>query len=81
MAGCDKLRKSVLTESAKRVSGLVSPFVSQVARRAMGNGEKLSPVKDSRRSSLFEDFDQENEAPDKDEYIKEDVFSAAALRL
>jgi len=76
--GCDKLRKSVLTESAKRVSGLVSPFVSQVARRAMVNGEKLSPVKDSRRSSLFEDFDAENEAPDGDEN-KEEVFSAAAL--
>jgi len=59
--GCDKLRKSVLTESAKRVSGLVSPFVSQMARRAMVN-EKLSPVGDSRRSSLFDDdFEQENE--------------------
>jgi len=78
--GCDRLRKSVLTESAKRVSGLVSPFVSQVARRAMGNGEKLGPVKDSRRSSLFEGFDDENEVPDTDNINPvENVFSAAAL--
>jgi len=60
-AGCDKLRKAVLTDSAKRVSGLVSPFVSQVARRAMVN-EKVSPSRDSRRSSLFDDdFDQDDE--------------------
>ena len=72
-----------MTDSAKRVSGLVSPFVSQVARRAMDN-EKHSPVKDSRRSSLFDDdFDQENEndgvkvSPVK----KVDSFSAAAIRL
>jgi len=78
--GCDRLRKSVLTESAKRVSGLVSPFVSQVARRAMGNGEKLSPVKDSRRSSLFDGFDDENEVPDTENISPvENVFSAAAL--
>jgi len=56
--GCDKLRKSVLTGSAKRVSGLISPYVSQVAKRAVPT-ENLSPV---RRSSLFdEDFDQEEE--------------------
>jgi len=56
--GCDKLRKSVLTGSAKRVSGLISPYVSQVAKRAVAT-ENLSPV---RRSSLFdEDFDQEEE--------------------
>ena len=72
-----------MTDSAKRVSGLVSPFVSQVARRAMDT-EKHSPVKDSRRSSLFDDdFDQENEndgvkvSPVK----KVDSFSAAAIRL
>jgi len=60
-AGCDKLRKAVLTDSAKRVSGLVSPFVSQVARRAMVN-EKVSPSRDSRRSSLFDDdFDLDDE--------------------
>ena len=46
--------------------------------------EKHSPVKDSRRSSLFDDdFDQENEndgvkvSPVK----KVDSFSAAAIRL
>ena len=75
------MRKSVLTESAKRVSGLVSPFVSQVARRAMGNGEKLSPVKDSRRSSLFDGF-EENEVPETENISPvEDVFVTAALRL
>jgi len=59
--GCDKLRKAVLTDSAKRVSGLVSPFVSQVARRAMAP-EKVSPSRDSRRASLFDDdFDQDDE--------------------
>merc|ERR1712034_108790 len=81
--GCDGLRKSVLTDSAKRVSGLVSPFVSQVARRAMDN-EKHSPVKDSRRSSLFDDdFDQENEigAVKMSPVKKVDTFSTAAIRL
>jgi len=58
--GADKLRKSVLTESAKRMSGLVSPFVSQVARRAMGD---KSPVLDSRRSSLFDEFEEESDYP------------------
>merc|ERR1719318_2106803 len=83
-SGCDRIRKSVLTESAKRVSGLVSPFVSQVARRAMDN-EKHSPVKDSKRSSLFDDdLDQENE----NDAVKVspgrkggDTFSTAAIRL
>eukprot|EP00092_Neocalanus_flemingeri_P029295 GFUD01031807.1.p1 GENE.GFUD01031807.1~~GFUD01031807.1.p1 ORF type:complete len:323 (+),score=110.93 GFUD01031807.1:86-1054(+) len=83
--GCDRLRKSVLTESAKRVSGLVSPFVSQVARRALRNGEKQSPEKDSRRSSLFDDFDQENEVledADSNSPVEEqDVFQVAAIRL
>lgn len=81
--GCDRLRKSVLTDSAKRVSGLVSPFVSQVARRAMDN-EKHSPVKDSRRSSLFDDdFDQENEndAVKVSPGRKEDPLTAASIRL
>jgi len=56
--GCDKLRKSVVTESAKRVSGLISPYVSQMAKRAVAN-ENLSPV---RRSSLFDDdFDLEED--------------------
>merc|ERR1712142_119866 len=56
--GCDKLRKSVVTESAERVSGLISPYVSQIARRAVTT-ERLITV---RRSSLFnEDFDQEKD--------------------
>jgi len=87
-AGCDKLRKSVVTESAKRVSGLISPYVSQIAKRAV-NTERLSPV---RRSSLFdEDFDEEEDDDmNKDEKGNnykpkinddEDVFQVAALRL
>ena len=78
----------MVTESAKRVSGLISPYVSQIAKRAV-NMEKLSPV---RRSSLFdEDFDnEEDEDTNEDEKGKnyrskinddEDVFRVAALRL
>lgn len=60
--GCDKLRKSVVTESAKRVSGLISPYVSQMAKRAVAN-ENLNPV---RRSSLFDDdFDLEEDGVDE----------------
>ena len=33
--GGDRLRRAVLTDSARRLSGLVSPFVSQMARRSM----------------------------------------------
>ena len=58
-AGSNKLRKSVLTESAKRMSGFVSPFVSQLAKRCLTGGEKTSPVRGGvasvRRASLFED--------------------------
>jgi len=58
-AGSDKLRKSVLTESAKRMSGFVSPFVSQLAKRCLAGGEKTSPVRGGvasvRRASLFDD--------------------------
>jgi len=61
--GADKLRKSVLTESAKKLSGFVSPFVSQMARRAMG---EKSPVHDSRRSFLFDEFEEDNECPDEE---------------
>ena len=47
-----------MTESAKRVSGLISPYVSQMAKRAVAN-ENLTPV---RRSSLFDDdFDLEED--------------------
>ena len=58
-AGSDKLRKSALTESAKRMSGFVSPFVSQLAKRCLAAGEKTSPVRGGvasvRRASLFDD--------------------------
>jgi len=58
-AGSDKLRKSVLTESAKRMSSLVSPFVSQLGKRSLAAGEKTSPVRGGvasvRRASLFDD--------------------------
>ena len=77
-----------MTESAKRVSGLISPYVCQIAKRAV-NTERLSPV---RRSSLFdEDFDEEEDDDmNKDEKGNnykpkinddEDVFQVAALRL
>jgi len=74
--GCDKLRKSVVTESAKRVSGLISPYVSQIAKRAVVI-ENLSPV---RRSSLFdEDFDHDVEDTEDEVNVQsknksEDVF-------
>jgi len=60
-AGSDKLRRSVLTESAKRMSGFVSPFVSQLAKRSLAGGERsmASPVRGGvasvRRASLFDD--------------------------
>ena len=31
-----RLRRAVLTDSARRLSGMVSPFVSQMARRSLG---------------------------------------------
>merc|ERR1719209_1829831 len=37
--GGDRLRRSVLTDSARRLSGLVSPFVSAIARRSVGGDE------------------------------------------
>ena len=59
-SGSDKLRKSALTESAKRMSGFVSPFVSQLGKRSLAGGEKSSPVRAGgvrsvRRASLFDD--------------------------
>ena len=64
ISGSNKLRKSVLTASAKRMSSLVSPFVSQLAKRSLAGGEKslTSPVRGGvkslasvRRASLFDD--------------------------
>jgi len=40
----DKLRKSVLKETARRTSGLVSPFVSQVARRSLQGISATEPT-------------------------------------
>ena len=47
----DKLRKSVLKETARRTSGLVSPFVSQVARRS------LQGISGSEPTILFKDME------------------------
>merc|ERR1712096_221069 len=47
--GADKLRRTVLTGSARRVSGLVSPYLSQMARRSL-QGADTSPYKDTRTS-------------------------------
>merc|ERR1719222_316791 len=47
--GGDRLRRSVLTDSARRLSGLVSPFVSAIARRSVG-GEEVA----KRSGLLFE---------------------------
>eukprot|EP00092_Neocalanus_flemingeri_P098082 GFUD01125072.1.p1 GENE.GFUD01125072.1~~GFUD01125072.1.p1 ORF type:complete len:675 (-),score=191.51 GFUD01125072.1:166-2088(-) len=60
----DRLRLSVLSSSGRRISGLVSPYLSQVARRAAamhreGEDDNETPrdeMKDSRRSSLFDDL-------------------------
>jgi len=63
--GGDRLRRAVLTDSARRLSGMVSPFVSQMSRRSLeqtssreNSPQKSKPV---RRSTLFDDMDTENE--------------------
>jgi len=53
-AGCEKMVKIVKSSSSKRMSGLVSPYVSQVAKRVLDTSS-LSPLNSLRRSSLFED--------------------------
>jgi len=62
----DRLRRSVLSCSGRRLSGLVSPYVSQLARRVGYRAASLhrqedeaSPEQDSRRSSLFENLDDD----------------------
>ena len=45
-----RLRRSVLTDSARRLSGLVSPFVSAIARRSVGGEEVIEPKTLSRSS-------------------------------
>eukprot|EP00090_Calanus_glacialis_P004781 TRINITY_DN13585_c0_g1_i1.p1 TRINITY_DN13585_c0_g1~~TRINITY_DN13585_c0_g1_i1.p1 ORF type:complete len:1147 (-),score=456.64 TRINITY_DN13585_c0_g1_i1:134-3574(-) len=62
----DHLRRSVLKQSARRVSGLVSPFVSQVARRSL-QGSDISPYKDTQPSALFNDDMEINKAEDAEE--------------
>ena len=59
----DMLRKSVLKDRAKRLSGLVSPFVSQLARRSLQGTDRsaASPV----ATSLFTDMET-NEPVTKD---------------
>eukprot|EP00092_Neocalanus_flemingeri_P016905 GFUD01018284.1.p1 GENE.GFUD01018284.1~~GFUD01018284.1.p1 ORF type:complete len:701 (+),score=204.66 GFUD01018284.1:85-2103(+) len=64
----DRLRCSVLSSSGRRVSGLVSPYLSQVARRAAamhreGEDDNKTPhneMKDSRRSTLFDDLAEDH---------------------
>jgi len=52
-AGCFRtVRRTEVSESAKRMSGLVSPFVSQLARRSLNIGNKCV-----RKSSLFDEID------------------------
>jgi len=48
----DTLRKSVLKDSTKRMSGLVSPFVSQVARRSLQGNLDAQPTE------LFKDVEK-----------------------
>eukprot|EP00092_Neocalanus_flemingeri_P040975 GFUD01044616.1.p1 GENE.GFUD01044616.1~~GFUD01044616.1.p1 ORF type:complete len:735 (+),score=184.15 GFUD01044616.1:215-2206(+) len=60
----DRLRFSVLSSSGRRISGLVSPYLSQVARRAAAmhrEGEYENEMKDSRRSALFDDLVEDHE--------------------
>jgi len=56
----DTLRKSVLKDSTKRMSGLVSPFVSQIARRSLQGNLDAQPTE------LFKDIENdEHEAEDQ----------------
>merc|ERR1719186_1417175 len=65
----DRLRRSVLSCSGRKLSGLVSPYVSQLARRVSYRAGSLhrqedeaSPEQtkiDSRRSSLFENLEDD----------------------
>lgn len=68
--GGDRLRRAVLTDSARRLSGLVSPFVSQMARRSMERpaasneqpGASPGASKPVRRSTLFDDMEEGEDA-------------------
>merc|ERR1712083_986325 len=57
----DTLRKSVLKDSTKRMSGLVSPFASQVARRSLQGNLDAQPTE------LFKDVDENDHEIANDE--------------
>merc|ERR1711934_923745 len=68
-AGCFRsVRRTEVSETAKRMSGLVSPFVSQLARRSLNNIEN----ENVRKSSLFDDMDEvENDETNKENHSNE----------
>merc|ERR1719193_495829 len=80
--GGDRLRRAVLTDSARRLSGMVSPFVSQMSRRSLeqsSSKETTPQSKPVRRSTLFDDEDTENEANNDTEQqsgVEENVDNA-----
>merc|ERR1719402_354336 len=57
----DTLRKSVLKDSTKRMSGFASPFVSQVARRSLQGNLDAQPTE------LFKDVDENDHEIANDE--------------
>jgi len=74
--GGDRLRRAVLTDSARRMSGMVSPYVSQMARRSLNkeadsegspeDKEESVSRPTARRSELFQDMDDDEKDNDKD---------------
>jgi len=70
----DKLRKSVLKESAKRMSGLVSPFVSQIARRSLQGNSDAQPT------VLFKDIEYDEPVIDSNAKTVE-VVTAPLIEL
>jgi len=62
----DKLRRSVLKESARRMSGLVSPFVSQVARRSL-------QAPDMQPTVLFTDMETDQAAGAEENVCAEEM--------
>jgi len=65
-AGCFRsVRRTEVSESAKRMSGLVSPFVSQLARRS------LNKIESVRKSSLFDQMDEIENETNKENHSNE----------
>jgi len=74
--GGDRLRRAVLTDSARRISGMVSPYVSQMARRSLNkeadndgspeDKEESASRPTARRSELFQDMEDDEKDTDKD---------------